>query len=78
MRSVSRRCAVSVTGPRTDTSFSKCCRIRSVWGLLAKCHEVRNLGEYEGDLNVDERLLTDLIAACKVVAAALDKLPPPT
>ncbi len=50
----------------------------AVWGVLAKCHEVRNLGEYEGDLNVDERLLTDLIAACKVVAAALDKLPPPT
>lgn len=49
----------------------------AVWGVLAKCHEVRNLGEYEGDLNVDERLLTDLIAACKAVAAALDKLPPP-
>ena len=48
-----------------------------VWGVLAKCHDVRNLGEYEGDLNVDERLLADLIAACKTVAAALDKLPPP-
>jgi len=49
----------------------------AVWGVLAKCHDVRNLGEYEGDLNVDERLLTDLIAACKVVAVALDKLSPP-
>jgi hypothetical protein len=49
-----------------------------VWRVLAKCHEVRNLGEYEGDLNVDERLLTDLIEACKAVAAALDKLVPPT
>jgi hypothetical protein len=48
-----------------------------VWRVLAKCHEVRNLGEYEGDLNVDERLLADLIAACKAVAAALDKLAPP-
>ncbi|MEK6212094.1 MAG: hypothetical protein AABM64_17290 [Pseudomonadota bacterium] len=48
-----------------------------VWRLLAKCHEVRNLGEYEGDLNVDERLLADLIDACKAVAAALDKLAPP-
>ena len=45
-----------------------------VWRVLAKCHEVRNLGEYEGDLNVDERLVTDLIAACKAVAAALEKL----
>jgi hypothetical protein len=50
----------------------------SVWAVLAKCHEVRNLGEYEGDLNVDERLLSDLIAACNAVAAALDKLPAPT
>lgn len=48
-----------------------------VWRVLAKCHEVRNLGEYEGDLNIDERLVADLIAACKAVAAALGKLPPP-
>jgi hypothetical protein len=48
----------------------------SVWGVLAKCHDVRNLGEYEGDLNIDERLVADLIAACKTVAAALEKLPP--
>lgn len=48
----------------------------AVWGVLAKCHDVRNLGEYEGDLNIDERLLADLVAACKAVAAALDKLPP--
>jgi hypothetical protein len=25
-----------------------------VWRVLAKCHEIRNLGEYEGDLNIDE------------------------
>jgi hypothetical protein len=47
-----------------------------VWRVLARCHEVRNRGEYEGDLSVDERLLADLIQACKAVAAALDKLPP--
>jgi hypothetical protein len=49
----------------------------SVWGVLAKCHTIRNVGEYEGDLNVDERLLADLITACKAVDTALDKLPPP-
>ena len=49
----------------------------AVWGVLAKCHDVRNLGEYAGDLNVDKRLLADLIAACKEVDTALDKLPPP-
>lgn len=48
-----------------------------VWRVLAKCHEVRNLGEYEGDLNIDERLLTDLLVACRAVAAALEKLKAP-
>ena len=38
---------------------------------------MRNLGEYEGDFNVDERLLSDLIAAGQAVVAALDMLPPP-
>ena len=47
-----------------------------VWRVLARCHDVRNRGEYEGDLGVDERLLADLIQACKTVAAALNKLPP--
>ena len=49
----------------------------AVWRVLAKCHEVRNLGEYEGDLNIDKRLLADLIAACSAVAAKLDALKPP-
>ena len=48
-----------------------------VWRVLAKCHEVRNLGEYEGDLEVDERLVLDLIKAGQAVAAALEKLPEP-
>jgi len=79
----SLHCAVLGTDLQIDMWFSRCCRIHWVWGLgvwrvLAKCHELRNLGEYEGDLNVDERLLADLIAAGKAVAAALEKLPPPS
>ena len=46
-----------------------------VWRVLARCHEIRNRGEYEGDLYADERLQADLIVACKAVAAALNKLP---
>jgi hypothetical protein len=46
-----------------------------VWRVLARGHELRNRGEYEGDLYVDERFLADLIVACKAVAAALDRLP---
>ena len=45
-----------------------------VWRVLAKGHEIRNRGEYEGDLEVDERIVRDLVAACKTVAAALGKL----
>jgi hypothetical protein len=45
-----------------------------VWRVLAKCHDIRNLGEYEGDLNVDEQLVADLLAACRAVAAGLDSL----
>lgn len=48
-----------------------------VWRVLAKCHDVRNLGEYEGDLNVDERLVADLLAACKKVQERLESLPAP-
>ena len=47
-----------------------------VWRVLDKCHKVRNLGEYEGDLNVDERLVIDLIAACQAVAAKVKGLKP--
>lgn len=47
-----------------------------VWRVLNKAHEIRNLGEYEGDLNVDDRIVRDLIAACTKVAIKLDALPP--
>lgn len=49
-----------------------------VWRVLAKCHEIRNLGEYEGNLNIDERLVTDLIVACGKVADKLAALPVPS
>lgn len=42
-----------------------------VWRVLSKAHEQRNLAEYEGHVDVDERLLRDLIAACETVAATL-------
>ncbi|MHB8474256.1 MAG: hypothetical protein ACYDC8_15690 [Gammaproteobacteria bacterium] len=45
--------------------------------VLTKCHEIRNLGEYEGDLNIGERLIADLITACRAVADKIDTLPSP-
>ncbi len=44
-----------------------------VWRVLDKCHNTRNLGEYEGMLDVDEKLVADLITANQAVADALGK-----
>ncbi|MGH8623553.1 MAG: hypothetical protein ACRET3_15585 [Burkholderiales bacterium] len=48
----------------------------TTWRILAKCHERRNLAEYEGALEVDERLLADLLNAAGTVLAALRALRP--
>lgn len=48
-----------------------------VWRVLDKCHRLRNLGEYEGDLSVDERILADLLQAARAVAQALALQPAP-
>jgi len=45
-----------------------------VWRVLDKCHRLRNQSEYEGDLNVDERLVADLITACTAVQSALESV----
>ena len=42
-----------------------------VWRVLDKCHNTRNLGEYEGLLDVDEGLVADLITATQKVCDAL-------
>lgn len=42
-----------------------------VWRVLDKCHNTRNLGEYEGLLDLDDRLVSDLITATQRVADAL-------
>ena len=46
-----------------------------VWRVLAKGHVIRNVAEYEGELNVDERVVVDMITACRVLAAKLNELP---
>jgi hypothetical protein len=45
-----------------------------VWRVLDKCHHLRNVAEYEGALDVDARIVTDLVAACETVAAKLVEL----
>jgi len=48
----------------------------TVWRVLAKAHEVRNVGEYEGYFDVDATLLRNLIDAAEAVRAATAALPP--
>lgn len=47
-----------------------------VWRVLSKCHDSRNRTEYEGALDVDDRLVSDLISACREVASKVSQLPP--
>lgn len=47
-----------------------------VWRVLAKAHARRNLAEYEGHLEHDERLLADLLAAAEQLRVAVEALPP--
>jgi hypothetical protein len=42
-----------------------------LWRVLAACHERRNLAEYEGHLEVDDQLITDLI---KTTVLLLEKV----
>ena len=43
----------------------------ATWRVLSKGHETRNMAEYEGALDVDERLVADLIRAAEAVRVAL-------
>ena len=47
-----------------------------VWRVLSKCHDMRNRTEYEGAVDVEERLVADLIASCRKVAEKVKSLPP--
>lgn len=49
----------------------------AIWRVLAKCHTNRNLAEYEGYSEVDERLLADLIRCATVLESAIGELPLP-
>jgi len=46
-----------------------------VWRVLAMAHQKRNDAEYEGFVDVEKRLVDDLISAGRVVANALSSLP---
>ena len=43
-----------------------------VWRVLAKAHDLRNLAEYEGHMDVDQRLVDALLAACNATLEAIN------
>jgi hypothetical protein len=45
--------------------------------VFLKAHSERNLASYQGRIDIDEKLLADLIAATKRLSAAVAKLTPP-
>ena len=45
--------------------------------IFLRAHNERNLAEYEGRTEIDERLLADLIRCTKKLEAAVAKLEPP-
>jgi hypothetical protein len=38
-----------------------------IWRVLSRCHDMRNLAEYEGEMNVTETLVDEVIAICRVL-----------
>ena len=45
-----------------------------IWRVLARCHDMRNLAEYEGEMRVTETLVDELIVICRVLARKLDEI----
>ncbi|MGB0723265.1 MAG: hypothetical protein ACPGU7_12815 [Gammaproteobacteria bacterium] len=45
-----------------------------VWRVLDHCHNRRNKAEYEGVIDIESRLIDDLIIATQAVLRALDTL----
>lgn len=45
-----------------------------VWRVLAKCHDHRNIAEYEGYFETDEQLLKDLLTATQKLLTLVSAL----
>ncbi len=49
---------------------------KAKWRVLDKCHNTRNLAEYEGQLDVNPQLLRELIGITQEVQALVKAMPP--
>jgi hypothetical protein len=46
--------------------------------IFLRAHNERNLAEYEGRMEIDEKLLSDLIRCTKMLQTAVEELAPPS
>ncbi len=46
---------------------------QEIWRILAKCHERRNIAEYEGHLEIDDQLLHGLLKAAQILLEQMNK-----
>jgi hypothetical protein len=44
---------------------------RSLWRVLDQAHRKRNLAEYEGDIDVDEAMVTSLVEIAEEIRRAV-------
>jgi len=45
-----------------------------IWRVLDKCHNLRNISEYEGHLEIDEQILRELLSATQILLDRVEKL----
>ena len=45
-----------------------------IWRVLDKAHQLRNLAEYEGEVEIERRMVLDLLNVARIVADAVSKL----
>jgi hypothetical protein len=48
----------------------------AIWRVLVQCHQLRNVAEYEGYLEVSDQLLAELIDATETLRRQLVLLAP--
>ncbi len=48
----------------------------AIWRLLVHCHGLRNRGEYEGLLDVDDQLVAELLKTAQKVLESVEMLEP--
>ncbi|GAA4356535.1 hypothetical protein [Kangiella marina] len=77
------RAALRYCGYRTDKRYIvfQCLQHtvgleKAKWRVLDKCHQVRNLAEYEGYVEIDNQLLKELIEITEELKELVERLPP--